>query len=222
MPATLQVPANQNIHDTLNHSNPTGLQDFKRDDPNSAAFILNKLKREKKYSQSFVPCVIGKAKRKPFKEVIDRTDEALDAVSTDTTGPITPVDHEGNAYLQLLVDAGAGHTKGFPMKKKSEAATAILKGIRRLELAIGKTVKRYHSDNAKEQRTKALLKELESKDTKISSTAPHSSQKNSIVEQRFQTIFAAERTALAESGLSRKYWSVACLDAIDKIGRAHV
>ena len=140
----------------------------------------------------------------------------MDAVSTDTTGPISPADHNGNVYLQLIVDAATGHTQGFPMKKKSEAAAAILKGIRRLEVAVGKTVKRYHSDNAKEQRTKALIKELESHGTKVSSTAPHSSQQNALVERRFGVIFAATRTALAASGLSKTFWSVACLDAIDK------
>lgn len=101
----------------------------------------------------------------------ETNDEALDAVSTDTAVPITPVDLDGTAYLQLIVDSATGHTQLFPMKKKSEAAAEILKGISRLELAVGKTVKRYHSDNAKEQRKKALSKELESKGTKIS--APH-------------------------------------------------
>ena len=148
--------------------------------------------------------------------ILDRHDKALDAVSTDTSGPISPVDYDGNAYLQLIVDAATGHTQGFPLKKKSEAATAILKGIRRLELAVGKTVKRYHSDNAKEKRTKSLLNELEAKGTKVSSTSPHSSQQNALVEQRFQTIFAATRAALSASGLPKKFWSIACLDAIDK------
>lgn len=81
---------------------------------------------------------------------------------------------------------------------------------------MGKNIKRYHSDNAKKQRTKALLKELESKGTKVSSTAPNSSQKISIAERRFGAILAETITALAASGLPGKVWSVVCLDAIDK------
>ena len=160
--------------------------------------------------------MLGKTKRKPFTDVNERNDEALDAVSTDTTGPITPADHEGNIYLQLIVDAATGHTQGFPLKKKNEAANAILKGIRKLELAVGKSIKRYHCNNSKEQITKGLLNELAANGTKISSSAPNSSQQNAIVERRFGIIFAATRTALAASGLSKKYWSGACLDAIDK------
>lgn len=137
-------------------------------------------------------------------------------MSTDTTGPITPADLDSNVYLQLIVDAATGHTQGFHVKKKSEEAATILKGIRRLELAFGKLVKIYHSDNAKDQITKVLLKNLESKGTKVTSTSPHSSQQNSIVERRFGTFFAATRTDLESSRLDRKFWSVACLYAIDK------
>eukprot|EP00173_Palmaria_palmata_P005419 Plantae.Rhodophyta-Palmaria_palmata.ctg9610.p2 GENE.Plantae.Rhodophyta-Palmaria_palmata.ctg9610~~Plantae.Rhodophyta-Palmaria_palmata.ctg9610.p2 ORF type:complete len:100 (-),score=8.30 Plantae.Rhodophyta-Palmaria_palmata.ctg9610:530-829(-) len=97
---------------------------------------------------------MGKTRRKPFVQKKDRQHGPLDAVSTDTTRPNDPHDLEGNAFLQLVVDAAAGHTQGFPMKRKAEAGAKILQGIRHLELAVGTTVKRYHSDNAKEQRTK--------------------------------------------------------------------
>lgn len=49
---------------------------------------------------------------------MEKNDKALDTVSTDTTGSIKPVDHEGNAYLQLIVDLATDHTQGFTIKKK--------------------------------------------------------------------------------------------------------
>lgn len=64
--------------------------------------------------------------------------------------------------------------KRIPNAKKPTAAGAILKGIFKLELSLGKTLERYHSDNAKEQRTKELLTQLQSKGTQVKSTAPHS------------------------------------------------
>lgn len=131
-------------------------------------------------------------------------------------GPINPADIDGNVYLQLLVDAATGHTQGFTMKKKSDAPAAKLKGIRRLKVAVGKKVKMHHSDNTKEQRTKGLLKELEAKGTRITSTAPNTSQINAIVERSFGTVFAEIRVALASSELPKQFWSLACLDAIDK------
>lgn len=65
------------------------------------------------------------------------------------------------------MDATTGHTQGFPLKKKGKEAAAILKCIKRLELAVGKAIKRYHFDNEKEQRTASLLKELVSKGTMV-------------------------------------------------------
>lgn len=87
----------------------------------------------------------------------------------------------------MVVVAASGHTKGFPMKKKSDADKGMLQAIKRLELALGKSAKRYHSENAKEQRTKSLLDLdiLKTQGTEIKATAPHSSQQNAIVERRF-------------------------------------
>lgn len=51
-------------------------------------------------------------KRRPFSDTADKNDEALDAVSTDTTELITPADHDGNVYLQLLVDVATGNIQG--------------------------------------------------------------------------------------------------------------
>lgn len=60
--------------------------------------------------------MLGKEKIKPFEANTQDIRHAIDAVSTDTTGPVTPPDIEGNVYLQLVVDASSGHTKGFPIK----------------------------------------------------------------------------------------------------------
>lgn len=74
-----------------------------------------------------MPCVVGKAKKKPFEEGKYIAEEELDVVSIDTTRPITPEDTEGNVYLHLIVDAATGHTQWFPLKKKGEAAAAFLR-----------------------------------------------------------------------------------------------
>lgn len=104
--------------------------------------------------------MLGKVRRKPFTEVEAKQIEPLYAVSIDTTGPINLADHNGNVYLQLLVDTTSGFKQGFPIKKKGDAAGVILKSIRRLELSVGTSLKQYNSDNAKEQRKKALLEAL--------------------------------------------------------------
>lgn len=79
--------------------------------------------------------MIGKTKRKQLADTKDKKVEALDAISIDIAGPVTPADHDGNVYLQMLVDAESEHAQGLLLKNKTDAAKAILKEIRRLELA---------------------------------------------------------------------------------------
>lgn len=92
-----------------------------------------------------------------------------------------------------MVDAATVHTQGFLMKRKAEAGAKILQGIRRLELAVGTVVQLYHSNNAKKKQTKKLLCEQSDKDTDVTATAPHSSQRNNFFEKRFGSLFAAKK-----------------------------
>lgn len=117
-PATLKMPANEELYKTMNHSNPKELQEIKNKYPNSAKYSLKPLSKEKKLkSQSCEACTIGKAKRKPFGNGSTRKEQPLDAVETDTTGPIYPPDVDGNVFLQLVVDVASGHSKGFPCER---------------------------------------------------------------------------------------------------------
>lgn len=63
--------------------------------PHAAAFIPSNLETEEiKKGQSFKPCVVGKAIPEPFQANTQDPRKALDAVSTDNKGPITPQDIE--------------------------------------------------------------------------------------------------------------------------------
>lgn len=91
------------------------------------------------------------------------------------------------------------------MKKKAEKADVVVKGIRKLELIVVSNVKRYHSDNANEQRTENLVAALKSNETHVTSTAAYSSEQNEFEERRFGKIFNATRAVLAEIGLPKKF-----------------
>ena len=53
-------------------------------------------------------CITGKVKRSEFKQLSPNRYAPLDAVSTDTAGPLSEADVCGNKYLQMQVDAGTG------------------------------------------------------------------------------------------------------------------
>lgn len=88
-----------------------------------------------------------KRENKSFKVHNQDPREVLDAVSNNITGSVKPVDIDDNVYLQLIFDAASGYMQGLQLREKRDAGREVLRGIKRLELAVGKTVKRYHTDN---------------------------------------------------------------------------
>lgn len=101
-------------------------------------------------------CVTGKACWQLFINTTNNRYDPLEALSTDTTGPLSAADIEGNKYLQLLADVGGGWTDGHSVRAKSGAPEAILWSLPRLQLLSALPIKRLQSDNASEQDTKAF------------------------------------------------------------------
>jgi hypothetical protein len=105
----------------------------------------------------------------------DYTDQPLQLIQTDTTGPIQPLGVEGHRYVQLVLDRGSGKVAAPLLRLKSEAAREVLRVIKRWQLQQNQTVKRYHADNAKELHQRSIMVALRDQDTIVSTTTPHSS-----------------------------------------------
>lgn len=58
--------------------------------------------------KSCPPCTTGKETRAPFKQDSQKRYALLEELSSDTTGPISPSDADGNKFIQILVDACTG------------------------------------------------------------------------------------------------------------------
>lgn len=111
--ATLKIPANKELHTTLNHGILKVIQEFKKAHRNASKYILNNVKDSNEKSQTCEAYVIEKAKRKTFKTNEQKAERIIDAVATDTTGPITPTETEDNVILQIVIYKATGHTPGF-------------------------------------------------------------------------------------------------------------
>lgn len=158
-------------------------------------------------------------KKKPFVNLSNNRYTPLEAVSSDTKGPISQEDIDGNKYSQLLAYAGTGHLSGVAMKTKGGASDAIIKALTRLQVLCGRAAKRLHTDGAKEEDTANIKQLLLDQGTTQTHTAPGSSQSNVIVDRRFESVFANVRASIlvAPPPLNSKgYWSIAALDSIDK------
>lgn len=141
-------------------------------------------------------CILGKSTRRPFVNLSQNRYAPLQAVSSDTTGPISEQDIEGNKYLQLIANESTGYIAGDPMKTNSGASAAIHRTPARLQLLCGRRVQRFHADNFNEQDSGIIKEFLDTQGTQPTFTEPTSSPSKAIVDRRFESIFAAARTTL--------------------------
>lgn len=167
--------------------------------------------------KSCSPCSQGKATRALFKQDQQNRYALLDAVSSDTTGPITPADAEGKKYVPILVDACSGWTDVQIMAKKSDAANTIMRPLAKIQRICQKKAKTPRTDGSTKQDSKKLRGFLDSNGTNATRTSPNASQSNAFDERGFRQLMAAARTAMAAAPhMPKSIWSHAVLDAADK------
>jgi hypothetical protein len=118
--------------------------------------------------------------------------------------------------LHVLHDRATRYLLTVPLPSKSAATVAIQHAIARVQLNTGRTVRRYHTDNAREQYAEHLRTLLLRQGTETTSTAPHTSQQNPHAERAIRTIFNAARSALAQSKIDNSFWTYAAADATRK------
>jgi hypothetical protein len=160
-------------------------------------------------------CAQGKQTRASFPGIHRPQPAPLDVISTDTAGPL-PRSHDSARYLQVIHDRATQYLLTVPLPSKSAATVAIKHAIARLQLNTGRTVRRYHADNACEQHAEPLRTFLLRQGTEMTSTTPHTSQQNPHAERAIRTIFNSARSALAQSKLDNSFWTYAAGDATRK------
>jgi hypothetical protein len=123
---------------------------------------------------------------------------------------------DNDRYLQVLHERAALYLLNVSLPSKSAATVAIQHAIARIQLNTGLTVRRYHADNAREQHAEPLRTFLVSQGNEMTSTTPHTSQKNPQAERAVRTIFNAARSAFAQSKLVKSFCTYAAADATRK------
>lgn len=220
--ASLVTKGHHALHHTFNNGHTDRILALTTALPNLAQHLLDRLRYTETLPtrpEACQPCDIGKQTRAHFpakdQEEVDAL-KPLDLLQTDTIDPIATPDIHGNRYLQLLIDAASRLKVGHILHNKSQVPHAILSTTKQWQMDWGSVVLRYHADNAKEKHAVALVTPLQAQGTRITTTAPYSSQKNGMVERALRHVFNIVRTALAAAGKSNVYWSYAAADAIYK------
>jgi hypothetical protein len=219
---THRQPVTRNVHANMTYITSTLYNTFKHAPATALRRLVQHYRGTANLNKPRDPadvychsCAQGKQTRAPFPAIHRPLPAPLDVISTDTAGPL-PRSHDNARYFQVLHHRTTRYLLAIPLPSKSAATVAIQHAIARLQLNTGRTVRRYHADNARKQHAEPLRMFLLRQGSEMTSTTPHTSHQNPYAERAIRTIFNEARSAIAQSKLDNSFWTYAAADAIRK------
>ena len=136
-------------------------------------------------------------------------------IHSDICGPISPMTNTKKRYIISYIDDYSKYTEIYLLRKRdAETVLQTTKSfITRLNNQIRpSTIKRFHSDGAKEyiSLSKTLFDEL---GINYTYSAPYTLEQNSVAERFNRTLLNRVRALLVEATLPKKYWGEAAIVA---------
>ncbi|KAJ9552836.1 hypothetical protein OSB04_016881 [Centaurea solstitialis] len=95
------------------------------------------------------------------------------------------------------------------LRTKSDAADRIIAFIKRIQVLLGRRVKKLRSDNGTEFRNAKLQSFLEDVGISHNFSAVRTPQQNGVVERKNRTLVEAARSMMAHSGVPQSFWAEA-------------
>ncbi|KAJ9561493.1 hypothetical protein OSB04_006653 [Centaurea solstitialis] len=109
----------------------------------------------------------------------------------------------------VLVDEFSMFTWLEFLRAKSDAADRIIAFIKRIQVLLGRRVKKLRSDNETEFRNAKLQSFLEDVGISHNFSAVRTPQQNGVVERKNRTLVEAARSMMAHSGVPQSFWAEA-------------
>ncbi|KAJ9557118.1 LOW QUALITY PROTEIN: hypothetical protein OSB04_011732 [Centaurea solstitialis] len=133
----------------------------------------------------------------------------LDMIHMDLCGPMRVESLARKKYMLVLVDEFSRFTWLEFLRAKSDAADRIIAFIKRIQVLLGRKVKKLCSDNGTEFRNAKLQSFLEDVGISHNFSAVHTPQQNGVVERKNRTLVEAARSMMAHSHVPQAFWAEA-------------
>ncbi|KAJ9547415.1 hypothetical protein OSB04_019958 [Centaurea solstitialis] len=155
-------------------------------------------------------CEQGKMTRSSHPPRMDTSSKSpLDMIHMDLCGPTRTESLARKKYMLVLVDEFSRFTWLEFMRAKSDAADRIIAFIKRIQVLLGRRVKKLRSDNGTEFRNAKLQSFLEDVGISHNFSAVRTPQQNGVVERKNRTLVEAARSMMAHSGVPQSFWAEA-------------
>ncbi|KAJ9544583.1 hypothetical protein OSB04_024290 [Centaurea solstitialis] len=153
-------------------------------------------------------CEKGKMKKSSHPPKMETNcHHPLDMLHMDLCGPMRVESLARKKYMLVLVDEYSRYTWLEFLRTKSDAADLIIAFIKRIQVLLGRQVKKLRSDNGTEFRNVKLQSFLEEVGISHNFSAVRTPQQNGVVERKNRTLVEAARSMIAHSGVPPSLWA---------------
>ncbi|KAJ9537943.1 hypothetical protein OSB04_030676 [Centaurea solstitialis] len=133
----------------------------------------------------------------------------LDMLHMDLCGPMRVESLARKKYMLVLVDEFSRYTWLEFLRAKSDAADLIIAFIKRIQVLLGRQVKKLRSNNGTKFRNVKLQSFLEEVGITHHFSVVRTPQQNGVVERKNRTLVEAARSMMAHSGVPLSLWAEA-------------
>ncbi|KAJ9542217.1 hypothetical protein OSB04_028723 [Centaurea solstitialis] len=155
-------------------------------------------------------CEKGKMKKSSHPPKMETNcHHPLDMLHMDLCGPMRVESLARKKYMLVLVDEYSRYTWVEFLRAKSDAADLIIAFIKRIQILLGRQMKKLRSDNGTEFRNVKLQSFLEEVGISHNFSTVRTPQQNGVVERKNRTLVEAARSMIAHSGVPPSLWAEA-------------
>ncbi|CAI5993282.1 unnamed protein product [Closterium sp. NIES-65] len=141
------------------------------------------------------PCVEGRLRAAPHSSSLRPATEPFETLHLDVWGPAPRLGPERERYFLVVVDDFSRYTTVFPLAKKSEVTSTLIRWLLTTEDTRGRRVSCLHSDRGGEFRSGILAGFCREQGIRQSWTLPESPQQNGVAERRIGLVMEIARTS---------------------------
>lgn len=154
-------------------------------------------------------CIKAKATIRNSRRTPERASDYLEKVHSDICGPISPETWTKKRYFTSFIDDKTRFVDIALLRTKDQVYDEYVAWQTREQRQSGLKVKKFHSDNAREYRSKDFQDLHRLQGVIGTQSAPYTPAQNGVSERYNRTVIEKARAMLLEAKLPKAYWGEA-------------
>ncbi|CAI7886529.1 unnamed protein product [Closterium sp. NIES-54] len=155
------------------------------------------------------PCIEGRLRTTPHSSPLRPATEPFETLHLNVWGPAPRLGPEREHFFFVVVDDYSRYTTVFPLAKKSDVTSTLIRWLLTTEGTRGRRVSYLHSDRGGEFRSGILAGFCREQGIRQTWTLPESPQQNGVAKRRIVLVMEIARTSLTHAHAPHFIWPYA-------------